>query len=145
MVSGQNNSQEIKHSLCLGLYYLVYQQNLWWFVVWYTHLYGYLQWSKTMIRYTIIKYCIWYYNITIVIWVYLRCKFIKSMVCHMFWILTSEESIELALDGINIPHGQWTLILVLSHKLIKDFNNPWLELFIIDKKIVLTVVKKQYP
>ena len=55
---------------------------------------------------------------------YLRCKFIKSMVCHMFWILTSEESIELALDGINIPHGQWTLILVLSHKLIKDFNNP---------------------
>ena len=41
----------------------------------------------------------------------------------MFWILTSEESIELTLDGINIPHGQWTLILVLSHKLIKDFNN----------------------
>jgi len=42
----------------------------------------------------------------------------------MFWILTSEESIELALDGISIPHKQWTLILVLSHKLIKEFNDP---------------------
>ena len=110
----------------------MYQQNLWWFVVLYTHLYDYLQWSKTMIRYTIIKYCIWYYNITIVIWVHLTCKFIKSMVCHMFWILTSEESIELALDGINILHRQRTLILILSHKLIKEFNDPWLGLFIID-------------
>jgi len=42
----------------------------------------------------------------------------------MFWILTSEESIELALDGINIPHKQWTLILILSHRLIKEFNDP---------------------
>jgi len=38
--------------------------------------------------------------------------------------LTSEESIDLAIDGINIPHKQCTLILVLSHKLIKEFNDP---------------------
>ena len=80
------------------------------------------------------------------IWVYLRCKFIKSMVCHMFCILTSEESIELALDGINILHRQWTLILILSYKLIQEFNDPWLGLFIIDqRKLWLTVVKEQCP
>jgi len=37
------------------------------------------------------------------------------MVCHMLGILTSEEFDKLALDDINIPHGQWTLTLVLSH------------------------------
>jgi len=40
------------------------------------------------------------------------------------WILTSDESVELALDGINIPHRQWTLILILSYKLIQEFNDP---------------------
>ena len=44
----------------------------------------------------------------------------------MLWILTSEESVELALDGINIPHVQWTLTLVLSHGLIEEFNEPQL-------------------
>jgi hypothetical protein len=29
----------------------------------------------------------------------------------MLWILTSDKSVELALDGINIPHGHWTLLL----------------------------------
>ena len=48
------------------------------------------------------------------------------MVRHMLWISTSEESDELALDGINIPHGQWTLTLVLSHGLIEQFNEPQL-------------------
>ena len=62
------------------------------------------------------------------------------------WILTSDESVELALDGINIPHRQWTLILILSYKLIQEFNDPWLGLFIIDqRKLWLTVVKEQYP
>ena len=63
------------------------------------------------------------------------------MVCHMFWILTSDESIELVLDGINIPHGQYALILVLS-QLIKEFNDLWLGSFIIDqRKLCITVVK----
>ena len=44
----------------------------------------------------------------------------------MLWILTSVESDELALDGITIPHGQWTLTLVLSHGLIEEFNEPQL-------------------
>ena len=35
--------------------------------------------------------------------------FIKSLACHMLCILTSEESVELALDGINISHEQWIL------------------------------------
>jgi len=48
------------------------------------------------------------------------------MVCHMLWILTSEEFNELALDGITIPHGQWTLTLVLSHGLLEEFNEPQL-------------------
>ena len=64
----------------------------------------------------------------------------------MFWTLTSEESIELAVDGINIPHGQWTLILVLSHKLLKEFNDSLLGSFIIDqRKLFFTVLKEQYP
>ena len=33
---------------------------------------------------------------------------------------------ELALDGITIPHGQWTLTFVLSHELIEQFNEPQL-------------------
>ena len=48
------------------------------------------------------------------------------MVCHMLGILTSEEFDELALDGITIPHGQWTLTLVLSHGLMEAFNEPQL-------------------
>ena len=44
----------------------------------------------------------------------------------MLWILTSEESDELALDGINIPYGQWTLTLGLSHGLMEAFNEPQL-------------------
>ena len=44
----------------------------------------------------------------------------------MLWILTSEESDELALDGINIPLGQWTLTLVLSYGLMEAFNKPQL-------------------
>ena len=57
------------------------------------------------------------------------------MVCLMLWILTSEEFDELALDGITIPHGQWTLTLVLSHGLMEVFNEPQLEIaFIIDQR-----------
>jgi len=65
----------------------------------------------------------------------------------MLWILTSEESDELALDGINIPHGQWTLTLVLSHGLLEAFNEPQLGVaFIIDqRKLCLTVVKVLHP
>ena len=48
------------------------------------------------------------------------------MVRHMLWILTSEEFDELALDGITIPHGQWTLTLILSHGLIEQFIEPQL-------------------
>ena len=48
------------------------------------------------------------------------------MVCHMLWILTSEEFVELTLDGISIPHGQWILTLVLSHELTEQFNEPQL-------------------
>jgi len=44
----------------------------------------------------------------------------------MLRILTSEEYDEIALDGINIPHGQWTLTLVLSHGLIEQFNESQL-------------------
>ena len=56
------------------------------------------------------------------------CKLIKSMVHHMLWILTSEEFDELSLDGITIPHGQWTLILVLSYGLMEAFSEPQCEL-----------------
>ena len=58
------------------------------------------------------KFCIRDYNISIVIFNHITCKLIKSMVCHMLWILTSEEFDELALEGITIPHGQWTLPFV---------------------------------
>ena len=44
----------------------------------------------------------------------------------MLWILTSEEFDKLALDGITIPHGQWTSTLVLSLGLIEEFNEPQL-------------------
>ena len=44
----------------------------------------------------------------------------------MLWILTSEEFVELTLDGISIPHGQWILTLVLSHELTEQFNEPQL-------------------
>ena len=54
------------------------------------------------------------------------CKLIKSMVCHMLWILTSKEYDELALDGIIIPHGQWTIALALSHWLKEAFHEPQL-------------------
>ena len=69
------------------------------------------------------------------------------MVRHMLWILTSEEFDELTLDGINIPHGQWTLTLVLSHGLMEAFNEPQLGVaFIIDqRKLCLTVVKVLCP
>ena len=43
----------------------------------------------------------------------------------MVWILT-EEFDDLALDGIPIPHGQWTSTLVLSLGLIEEFNEPQL-------------------
>ena len=49
----------------------------------------------------------------------------------MLRILTLEEFDELALDGITIPHGQWTIALVLSHWLRKNFMNLNLELFVI--------------
>ena len=48
------------------------------------------------------------------------------MVRHMLWILTSEEFDKLALDGIAIPHEQWTLTLILSHGLIEQFSEPQL-------------------
>ena len=69
------------------------------------------------------------------------------MVCHMLWILTSEESDELAIDDIFIPHGQWTLTLVLSYGLMEAFNEPQLGVaFIIDqRKLCLTVVKVLRP
>ena len=61
----------------------------------------------------------------------------------MLWILTLEESYELALDDIFIPHGQWTLTLVLSYGLMEAFTEPQLGVaFIIDqRKLCLTVVK----
>ena len=69
------------------------------------------------------------------------------MVCHMLWILTSEESDELVLDGINIPHGQWILTLVLSYGLMEAFNKPQLGVaFIIDqRKWCLIIVKVLHP
>jgi len=69
------------------------------------------------------------------------------MVCHMLWILTSEEFDELALNSINIPHRQWTLTLVLSNGLMEAFNEPQLGVaFIIDqRKLCLTVVKVLHP
>ena len=69
------------------------------------------------------------------------------MVCYMLWILTSKESNELAFDGINIPHGQWTLTLVLSYGLMEAFNKPQLGVnFIIDqRKWCLIVVKVLHP
>jgi hypothetical protein len=64
------------------------------------------------------------------------------MVCHMLWILTSNKFIELALDGINIPHGHRTLLLVLFHKLIEEFNDPHLGIiYYRSKKLCLTLVK----
>ena len=65
----------------------------------------------------------------------------------MLWILTSEESDELALDVINIPHEQWTLTLVLFYRLMEAFNKPQLGVaFIIDqRKLCLTVVKVLHP
>ena len=69
------------------------------------------------------------------------------MVYHLLWILTSEEFNELALDDINIPHGQWALTLVLSHELMEAFNEPQLGIaFIIDqRKWCLIVVKVLHP
>ena len=69
------------------------------------------------------------------------------MVCHMLGILTSEEFDELALDVINIPHGQWILTLVLSHGRMEAFNKPQLGVaFIIDqRKLYLTIVKVLRP
>jgi hypothetical protein len=65
----------------------------------------------------------------------------------MLWILTKEESDELTLDGMNIPHGQWTLTLVLSHRIMEAFNKPQLGVsFIIDqRKWCLIVVKVLHP
>jgi len=65
----------------------------------------------------------------------------------MLGILTSEEFDELTFDGINIPHGQWTLTLVLSHGLMEAFNEPQLGFaFIIDqKKWFLIIVKLLHP
>ena len=48
------------------------------------------------------------------------------MVYDMLRILTSEEFDDLALDGITILHGQWTLTLVLYYGLIEQFNEPQL-------------------
>ena len=67
-----------------------------------------------------------------IILIYLRCKLIKSMGCHMLWILTSEEIDELVLDGIIIPHWHWKITLVLSHWL--NFMNLNLELFVIHQR-----------
>ena len=69
------------------------------------------------------------------------------MVCHMLWILILEDSDELALDGINIPHEQWTLTLVLYHELMEAFNEPQLGVaFIIDqRKWCLIIVKVLHP
>jgi len=44
----------------------------------------------------------------------------------MLRILTLEEFEELALDGITIPHGQWTSTFFLSHGLLEEFNEPQL-------------------
>ena len=65
----------------------------------------------------------------------------------MLCILTLEESDELALDVINIPHEQWTLTLVLYHELMEAFNEPQLGVaFIIDqRKWCLIVVKVLHP
>ena len=92
----------------------------------------YLQLSKTKWRYGSPKFCIGDYNITIWFLIYLKCKLIKSMGCHMLWILTSEEIDELVLDGIIIPHWQWKITLVLSHWL--NFMNLNLELFVIHQR-----------
>jgi hypothetical protein len=60
----------------------------------------------------------------------------------MFWVLTSEEFVALALDGINISHGHWTLLLVLSHKLIEEFNDAHLGvIYYRSKKLYLAVIK----
>ena len=69
------------------------------------------------------------------------------MVCHMLGILTLEEFEELALDGITIPHGQWTSTFFLSHGLLEEFNEPQLGVaFIIDqRKLCLTIVKVLRP
>ena len=48
------------------------------------------------------------------------------MVCHMLWILTSEEFDELALDGTIIPRGLWKIAMVLSHWLREEFYEPQL-------------------
>ena len=61
----------------------------------------------------------------------------------MLWILTSEESDELTLNGINIPHGQWTLTLVLSYGLMEAFNKP--QLGVDQRKWCLIVVKVLHP
>ena len=53
------------------------------------------------------------------------------MVCLMLWILTSEEFDELALDDITIPPRQWTLTLVLSHRLMEEFNEPQLGIILL--------------
>ena len=62
-------------------------------------------------------------------------------------MLISEEFDKLALDGIAIPHEQWTLTLVLYHELMEAFNEPQLGVaFIIDqRKLCLTVVKALRP
>ena len=65
----------------------------------------------------------------------------------MLGILTSGEFDELALDVINIPHGQWILTLVLSHGRMEAFNKPQLGVaFIIDqRKWCLIIVKVLHP
>ena len=54
----------------------------------------------------------------------------------MLWILTSKEFDELTLDGNIIPHGQWTLTLVLSYGLIEAFNKPQLGVAFIIVKVL---------
>jgi len=85
-------------------------------VVWSTQFCDYLQHSKNYDKiyfYKILHFRLQHYHIDFEF--YLSCKFIKSMVCPMMWILTSEESVELALDGINIPHGQWTSNIIIFY------------------------------
>jgi len=55
----------------------------------------------------------------------------------MLWILT-EEFDELALDGITIPHLQWTSTLILSLGLIEEFNEPQLGVVCYRSKEIVT-------
>jgi hypothetical protein len=63
----------------------------------------------------------------------------------MLKILTSEKSVGLALDGINIPNGQKILLLVLSHKIIQEFNDPHLGVIYYRSTKLCLIVKVLHP